>query len=113
MFANLSKTLRNRRQKEVEKNGMAADSVMATGDLGGRGEKKSRQMDDLAPPVIDINGAVLLLSCRGRAQEVRNKQSFKSHPFPPERAVCFRCSGGRRGQKADGEPIKPKSTGSG
>lgn len=36
-------------KREVQKNAMDADSVMATGDLGGRGKKKTRQMEDLAP----------------------------------------------------------------
>lgn len=74
---------------------MAADSVMATRDLGGRG-KKEPSNGRLGPSVIDINGAVPLLSCQGRAQEVRNKQSLKSHPFPSERAVCFRRSRGKQ-----------------
>lgn len=36
-------------KREVKKNATDAHSVMATGDLGGRGKKKTRQMEDLAP----------------------------------------------------------------
>lgn len=58
--------------------------------------KKEPSNGRLGPSVIDINGAVPLLSRQGQAQEVRNKQSSKSHPFPSERAVCFRCSRGKQ-----------------